>query len=361
MPVIERTSFVEAFIFGWSALGDVLRQNAVFYAILLAVDILLTAFTASPKHFSSSGIESIAGIAALGAAARCAVPTFRLTISYVLTILGFYLLFAFVIAAVVSIPVLLALAAHDVTLALFLVLVLPILCWLATKVAATPAFYVLSVEDGSTIFDALRGSWSFSSGETWWRVLGVFLCPSLIVGFLTGLPAMLIFVMWGAERTLEVALVAATLYSVGAIAGVVWTTISVVALASTGVWPPNRLRALIYDRGPKTKLCGTWMWLRGVDLNHRPSGYEPDELPDCSTPRQERLHYDGAGFTPAVGMGAVLGPWMPKATACPAIRSRSAFRKSICTAIWRDAAGCDVRRTGGEKRRAAALPPIASG
>ena len=26
-------------------------------------------------------------------------------------------------------------------------------------------------------------------------------------------------------------------------------------------------------------------WLRGGDLNPRPSGYEPDELPDCSTPR----------------------------------------------------------------------------
>jgi hypothetical protein len=25
--------------------------------------------------------------------------------------------------------------------------------------------------------------------------------------------------------------------------------------------------------------------LRGVDLNHRPLGYEPNELPDCSTPR----------------------------------------------------------------------------
>ncbi len=24
---------------------------------------------------------------------------------------------------------------------------------------------------------------------------------------------------------------------------------------------------------------------RGEDLNLRPSGYEPDELPDCSTPR----------------------------------------------------------------------------
>ena len=29
--------------------------------------------------------------------------------------------------------------------------------------------------------------------------------------------------------------------------------------------------------------CG--IWLRGTDLNRRPSGYEPDELPDCSTPR----------------------------------------------------------------------------
>src|SRR6185312_17092146 len=30
--------------------------------------------------------------------------------------------------------------------------------------------------------------------------------------------------------------------------------------------------------------------LRGQDLNLRPSGYEPDELPDCSTPHQEAAH-----------------------------------------------------------------------
>jgi hypothetical protein len=31
-------------------------------------------------------------------------------------------------------------------------------------------------------------------------------------------------------------------------------------------------------------------WLRGLDLNQRPLGYEPNELPDCSTPRK---HYIG--------------------------------------------------------------------
>ena len=27
-------------------------------------------------------------------------------------------------------------------------------------------------------------------------------------------------------------------------------------------------------------------WMRESDLNQRPSGYEPDELPDCSIPHQ---------------------------------------------------------------------------
>jgi hypothetical protein len=33
--------------------------------------------------------------------------------------------------------------------------------------------------------------------------------------------------------------------------------------------------------------CIRGNWLRGRDLNPRPSGYEPDELPGCSTPRLE--------------------------------------------------------------------------
>src|SRR5712691_4507135 len=47
-------------------------------------------------------------------------------------------------------------------------------------------------------------------------------------------------------------------------------------------------------------------WLRGVDLNHRPLGYEPNELPDCSTPRiDDNNRREVASNSRAVGRGQV--------------------------------------------------------
>jgi hypothetical protein len=41
-------------------------------------------------------------------------------------------------------------------------------------------------------------------------------------------------------------------------------------------------------RGALKGMDSKFGWLRGVDLNHRPLGYEPNELPGCSTPHS---HY----------------------------------------------------------------------
>ena len=50
----------------------------------------------------------------------------------------------------------------------------------------------------------------------------------------------------------------------------------------------NRVRSRLRNAESRPRRTGSDLrkWWRGLDLNQRPSGYEPDELPDCSTPRR---------------------------------------------------------------------------
>jgi hypothetical protein len=44
-------------------------------------------------------------------------------------------------------------------------------------------------------------------------------------------------------------------------------------------------------------LSDSGYWLRGLDLNQRPLGYEPNELPDCSTPHENHNSVVQSGQT----------------------------------------------------------------
>jgi hypothetical protein len=69
-------------------------------------------------------------------------------------------------------------------------------------------------------------------------------------------------------------------------------------------------------------------WWRGQDLNLRPSGYEPDELPDCSTPRRTMHGTHGFVHHQVVSPRSPATPsaYPPVRRACATSNRRAAAR-----------------------------------
>ena len=67
---------------------------------------------------------------------------------------------------------------------------------------------------------------------------------------------------------------------------------------------PTRIELAIFCvTGRRDNRYTTEPWLREKDLNQRPSGYEPDELPDCSIPRYSLKELaEVEGFEPPRGV-----------------------------------------------------------
>src|ERR1700740_3245660 len=95
--------------------------------------------------------------------------------------------------------------------------------------------------------------------------------------------------------------------------------------------------------------CHAKVWLRGRDLNPRPSGYEPDELPGCSTPRQcvkgtGVQHEVKASAVISLGQSDIRAPFdrapcrIPRARAVPERPGRSRWHARVSTASRSDGA-----------------------
>jgi hypothetical protein len=95
--------------------------------------------------------------------------------------------------------------------------------------------------------------------------------------------------------------------------------------------------------------------LRGVDLNHRPLGYEPNELPDCSTPQK---HDSSAAGTGSIHCSRRSGQIVRITAMLPVIEGLAAFAEVTAGAGPVTTATIDIHPGQPYPGLTAQLPPV---
>src|SRR5205807_2078980 len=93
---------------------------------------------------------------------------------------------------------------------------------------------------------------------------------------------------------------------------------------------------------------GELVWLRGMDLNHRPLGYEPNELPDCSTPHFYISVDSAVGQMPLQSRAGPIRPAKSSPIPWLATRPRCSCSAPPLRYRWRGLRVPDARRSAAE-------------
>jgi len=234
---IRRLAFIdpfrESFSFGRRSLAAVLYENIWFYVGVLALGVALTTWATSYGKFQTISVEWIAAIGSLGAAARYALPSFRMTPRAVWSVFVIDLAGPAIGVLLVGGPIALMLLTRVWIIGLVLFVTGPVGIWAAAKLACAPAFYALHRDEKGSIFEALRESWYFVSDENWMRAFGLEFCIGLVAAAGPAIVAMIVYLNVAKSQPFVAVIVAATIYYAGSIPAAVWAQISLLAFATS--------------------------------------------------------------------------------------------------------------------------------
>lgn len=243
--LIDEADFAHAFAFGQEWTWRLIREHLLIY---VAMGISLAALLAWAA-IGAAGFQKAPGafitFPALAAAVRLAKPDYRMRFSTVISLIGIWLLVfsPFIVLFFIGVAVGALRVGHAVTIAqtfgllIFLCVFVSIFVylWISIKFSAAWTFYALCEDREASILSAMAKSWTFLSGDMWWRVFGLAVAIGLICQLLPGIAARALFAGMGGTSSFAAVFLWALIVYTAAVPATVWLHAAYVALVSTDI------------------------------------------------------------------------------------------------------------------------------